>query len=130
MSTAPAGIHHAHPPVVCCSTTLLLPLSTLAAAVRMTADSSAVDKAVQCCLPHETGTHYGLVAEIDPTHAVWAVWRRDGSPHLRVLADCPETSPDRMDGCALYARHRGPHTWQTSSTNHTPPRSVITVPPR
>ncbi|WP_329367861.1 hypothetical protein OG896_21945 [Streptomyces sp. NBC_00669] len=129
MSTAPAGIHHAHPPIVCRSTTLL-PLSTLAAAVRMTADSSAVDKAVQCCLHHKTGTHYGLVAEIDPTHAVWAVWRRDGNPHLRVLADCPETSPDRMDGCALYVRHRGAHTWQTSSTSHSPPRSAMTVPPR
>ncbi|MDT9682608.1 hypothetical protein RND61_11090 [Streptomyces sp. TRM76323] len=46
--------------------------------------------------------------------AVWVEWTKWGGPEPRVLllADCPATSPDRMDACSMYDEHQGPHTWE------------------
>jgi len=113
-----------------CAVPTLLPLTLVSAALSMARTPDSVTETVYCDrAAHQAGLHYGLIAEADATHAVWALWEPRGTPHLRVLPDCPEISPDRMDGCSLYARHRGAHTWQAHDPEDGPAGSKVAALP-
>ncbi|SEG83331.1 hypothetical protein SAMN05216223_11450 [Actinacidiphila yanglinensis] len=111
-----------------CRARVLLPLTQLVVALRMAPVPEEIDETATCELTHRRGTHHSLVAEVDADHALWAAWEVNGSPYLQILPDCPSTSPDHMDGCSLYGRHKGPHTWQLRDPERATARSAVAAP--
>lgn len=111
-----------------CRATVLLPLTYLVVALRMAPVPEEIDETVACELTHRRGTHNGLVAEVDADHALWAAWEVNGSPYLQILPDCTSTSPGGMDGCSLYGRHKGPHTWQLRDPQREAVPSAVAAP--
>ncbi|GAA3492510.1 hypothetical protein [Streptomyces cremeus] len=68
---------------------------------------------VRCDLAaHEDGDHFGLVDSLHRGHALWAKWG-DGDVELVEQPDCDVAQPaPARDGCCLFARHQGGHTWE------------------
>lgn len=66
------------------------------------------------------GPHRACVVDLDAApaaraRALWAQWSSDAALRMVVLVvldDCASLSPSRMDACARYRHHDGPHTWE------------------
>lgn len=81
-------------------------------------DPLYVETFLRCKLAaHTTGRHHDLVWQLDDSRQgeMWAAWADGRAPEsVLLLPDCPAhngRSDQNDEACTLFARHRGPHSF-------------------
>ncbi|MFF0446957.1 hypothetical protein ACFYT4_11160 [Streptomyces sp. NPDC004609] len=112
-----------------CAATARLPLPLIVLVLDIVPDEPAhpmeVITALRCGLEsHSTGPHFDLVRELTDASRgeVWARWENGNEPdRVSVLADCPADNGrpgPSNDGCTLFARHPGGHSYEFSDPEY------------